>query len=432
MHKTQEFQKQYFERHLAALGTSTLQKLHKMSILVVNIKATGAELAKNICLSSPLHLTLTDDSIVTSSDLKFNWFTQQSDIGKHRSKSMAEKLSELNPFVKVDSAPLSHLSEDFIKQYDIVYVTDFYDRHTLEEWNLYCRRNRVGFISACCIGTYCNLFVDLGNLKIYDRTFHGKLKEFYIEDISNENPGKVKISGSSPHFFRDGDFVSIHEVEGMLEVNGSEPRPIRVIDDYTFSIENTSKYGKYDGGGYVAFEKVPFSKRFTSLSKNIMNPVFTGIPPSKLSQMDMHAAMLLYYDWRSELEENPRIIVGKNDDYLGKMAQELFMNNKEMSELHEEHGFIIENVTSLLVKLIKFGDFQFIPIANFIANLGAFQQIVKTGKFYPVDQLIYLNFDEFNNNFLEYLDNSGIKNIENYFDSSERKTEEPIDYRNLR
>lgn len=432
MHKTKEFQKKYFERHLAAFGRSTLEKLHKMSILIINIKATGAELAKNICLSSPSHLTLVDDSIITESDLKFNWFTEEVDIGKHRSKPMAEKLQELNPLVKVDNSPLNWLSEDFIKQYDIMFVTDFYDRHSLEEWNLYCRRNRVGFVSVCCIGTFCNLFVDLGHLKIYDRTFHGKVTQFYIEDITNGDPGVVKIDGSAPHFFQDGDFVSIHEVEGMLEVNGIEPRPIRVIDEYTFSIENTKKFGKYHGGGYVAFEKVPFTKKFKSFNKNILDPKFTDIDASKLSQIDMHAALILYYDWRNELEENPRIIVGKDDEYLEKLALEIFMNNNEVNSLHEKYGFGVEKVTSLLMSLIKFGDFQFVPISHFIANLAAFQQIVMTGKFYPVDQAIYLNFDEFQENFIDFLGTRDIKDISSYFTDYEKKHEEAMDFRDLK
>lgn len=148
--------------------------------------------------------------------------------------------------------------------------------------------------------------------------------------------------------------------------------------------------------------------------------------------MDMHAAMILYYDWRNELEENPRIIVGKDDEYLEKMALEIFMNNNDVSILHETHGFSVEKVTKLLVSLIKFGDFQFVPISHFIGNLAAFQQIVMTGKFYPVDQLVYLNFDEFNQDFLDFLNTREIKEISNYFDSYPRKVEDAIDFRDLK
>ena len=34
------------------------------------------------------------------------------------------------------------------------------------------------------------------------------------------------------HGFQTGDFVKIYSVEGMTEVNGTDTRPIKVVDDY--------------------------------------------------------------------------------------------------------------------------------------------------------------------------------------------------------
>ena len=49
----------------------------------------------------------------------------------------------------------------------------------------------------------------------------------------------------------------------MVEVNGTDTRPIRVIDDYTFSIEDTSEFNTYDNGGFVEIAQVPFKVKFT-------------------------------------------------------------------------------------------------------------------------------------------------------------------------
>ena len=158
------------------------------------MRATGAELAKNVALLAPKNVTLIDDSIVTERDKSFNLYTSDEDIGKHRSEVLSEKLQASCELTKISCAQRGSLTEDFIKQYDIFMVTDFFDRHTLEEWNLYCRRNRVGFVNANCIGTMLNIFVDFGSLKVFDRIYHGLDSSFYIENITNEAFGVVSVS----------------------------------------------------------------------------------------------------------------------------------------------------------------------------------------------------------------------------------------------
>ena len=48
----------------------------------------------------------------------------------------------------------------------------------------------------------------------------------------------------------------------MKDVNGADTRPIIVIDDYTFSIEDTSEFNKYIRQGIVELAKVPFRINF--------------------------------------------------------------------------------------------------------------------------------------------------------------------------
>jgi hypothetical protein len=73
--------------------------------------------------------------------------------------------------------------------------------------------------------------------------------------------------------------------------------------------------------------------------------------------MEMHAAMILFFDWASELEENPRILAGKSDEDLENIALEIFMSNSDVNHLYEEHELDVSKITSLLVDLIKFEDF---------------------------------------------------------------------------
>ncbi len=52
----------------------------------------------------------------------------------------------------------------------------------------------------------------------------------------------------------------------MIEVNGNDTRPIRVIDNYSFTIEDTREFTDYVKGGYVEIAKVPFKHPFNNIS----------------------------------------------------------------------------------------------------------------------------------------------------------------------
>ena len=46
----------------------------------------------------------------------------------------------------------------------------------------------------------------------------------------------------TPHKFMEGDFVMIEDVKGMTGVNGNDCRPIRIIDAFSFYIEDTTNF----------------------------------------------------------------------------------------------------------------------------------------------------------------------------------------------
>jgi hypothetical protein len=56
----------------------------------------------------------------------------------------------------------------------------------------------------------------------------------------------------------------------MKDVNGTDTRPIRVIDDFSFSIEDTSEFHKYIRNGFVEPAKVPFKISFKRYEFNII------------------------------------------------------------------------------------------------------------------------------------------------------------------
>lgn len=60
----------------------------------------------------------------------------------------------------------------------------------------------------------------------------------------------------------------------MTELNGCEPRKIKVLGPYTFSIGDTTTLSKYIRGGIVTQVKMPQKLHFKSLKESFAQPEF--------------------------------------------------------------------------------------------------------------------------------------------------------------
>lgn len=86
-----------------------------------------------------------------------------------------------------------------------------------------------------------------------------------IASISQEEEGVVTCLDESRHDFQDGDYVTFSEIQGMTELNGCEPRKIKVLGSYTFSIGDTRKFSPYIRGGIVTLVKMPQTMSFVCI-----------------------------------------------------------------------------------------------------------------------------------------------------------------------
>lgn len=60
----------------------------------------------------------------------------------------------------------------------------------------------------------------------------------------------------------------------MTELNGCEPRKIKVLGPYTFSIGDTTTFSKYARGGIVTQVKMPRKLAFKPLKESFISPEF--------------------------------------------------------------------------------------------------------------------------------------------------------------
>ena len=59
-------------------------------------------------------------------------------------------------------------------------------------------------------------------------------------------------------------FLILGLFQGMTELNGCEPKKVKILGPYTFSIGDTTEYGDYIRGGGVKQVKMPQTVSFVS------------------------------------------------------------------------------------------------------------------------------------------------------------------------
>lgn len=133
-------------------------------------------------------------------------------------------------------------------KYDVIIFCDIYDIGRIMSIDKFVRsqkNSKTVVMYAIQLG-YFGLFVtDFGDeWEMFNSGI--EFPKINVKTITNDERGKVTTL--SPHQYRTGDFVVIKYVEGMKYVN-NDARPVTVVDDYNFLIEDTRNFGAYTKGG---------------------------------------------------------------------------------------------------------------------------------------------------------------------------------------
>lgn len=99
-----------------------------------------------------------------------------------------------------------------------------------------------------------------------------------LRNVIQEKDGIVTCLDETRHGLEDGDFVTFSEVQGMVELNGCEPRKVSVKGPYTFSIGDTGSFGEYQTGGIFTQVKMPKVLEFVSV-------------PNTYTERDLHSTI---------------------------------------------------------------------------------------------------------------------------------------------
>ncbi|KAJ3043758.1 SPS-sensor component ptr3 [Rhizophlyctis rosea] len=371
-----------YSRQLYVLGHEAMTKMSVANVLIVGLKGLGVEIAKNVILAGVKSVTLYDPHPVELADLSSQFFLHQEDIGKPRAEVSAPRLAELNAYVPVEVLK-GDLNEGNLSRYQVVVATDTPLQQQLFI-NDITHKNGKAFIAADIRGLFGMTFNDFGDsFQVIDQTGEEPVNGM-IAAVSSDKEGVVACLEETRHGLEDGDYVTFTEIVGMPELNGIEPRKVKVLGPYTFSIGDTSAFGTYKTGGIFTQVKQPKILAFKSLRERLADPEYLI---ADFAKFDRPAQLHVGFQALDAFQQkhNGKLPRPHHDaDAAGvlQLATEINKTLKEPADLKDD----------LIKELAYQAQGSLTAMAAVIGGLVA-QEVLKacSGKFHPVYQHLYFD-----------------------------------------
>ncbi|KAJ2724071.1 E1 ubiquitin-activating protein [Coemansia sp. Benny D115] len=377
-----EIDESLYSRQLYVLGVDAMKKMSASNVLIVGLKGLGCEIAKNVILAGVKSVTLHDPEAVQIADLSSQFFLHEEDIGKGRAQVSAPRLAELNQYVPVSVLDKELTCED-IAAFKCVVVTDIPQKKKLE-LSEHARTNGACFISTETRGLFGYAFNDFGDKFVVDDPTGEEPLSGMVASIEQSAEGVVTCLDETRHGLEDGQLVTFSEVQGMTELNGCEPRKVKVLGPYTFSIGDTSSLGAYVRGGLFQQVKTPATMSFTPFAQALENPEYLISDYAKFDRpAQLHIGFQALHAFSSAHGgKQPR--PGNEEDAAEvlKIAEEI---NERWSQKTELDAELIKRLASQAT-----GDLS--PMVAVFGGLVA-QEVLKacTAKFTPINNFMYFD-----------------------------------------
>ncbi|XP_952025.1 ubiquitin-activating enzyme E1, putative [Theileria annulata] len=368
-----------YSRQIGTFGFDMMGKLQKLNVLIIGMKSTGIEIAKNLALMGVESIKILDNDVVQRRDLGVNYFVRASSVGKESIASAClHNLKDLNR--NVDIKVINNVNEELVVGNDVVVCCD-QNVEVLKNLNRICRANslgkRIGFIACDTFGMIGSVFVDFGdNFISFDPT-GTELKTGIIESITNDKEGLVTLITDGVIDFQTGDYVRFSEIEGMTELNNKEPVQIKVNSKNSFLIGDLSHYTPHTSGGLVTEVRYPKRIEFRSYEDCVLNPSSTGC----LYTID--------YSLVNRAEQLHWITMGYKH---GSGDPKSTLTNAQMMNSNAKSCGVESVDEELFKSFFSQVNFKVPPLASFIGGIVAHEVIKFTGKYHPINQWLYVDF----------------------------------------
>jgi len=373
-----------YSRQLYVLGHAAMKRMASSNVLISGMGGLGIEIAKNIVLGGVKSVTIHDQTATTWFDLSSQFFIREDDLGKNRAEVCCPRLAELNSYVPL-SAEIGPLTDDFVSKFQVVVLTT----STTEEQKRigdFCHQNGIYFIVADTRGVFGQIFCDFGDKFVITDTDGEQPISVMIAAVTKEKEGVVTCLEDTRHSFQDGDHVTFTEVQGMIELNQCQPRPIKVLGPYTFSIGDTSNLQDYIRGGIATQVKMPKTISFKSISSSLAEPELMYTDFAKMDRpAQLHIAFQALHQYVAENKALPKPYCKADGDAFVSLAKQL----NESWTFSSKADALDEN---LIRQFAYCSAGNICPMQAVIGGITA-QEIMKacSGKFTPIQQWLYFD-----------------------------------------
>lgn len=370
-----------YSRQLYVLGHEAMRKMACSDVLISGLGGLGVEVAKNVILGGVKSVTLHDQVNCSMTDLSSQFYLTENDVGKNRAEVCYEKLTQLNSYVQC-RVYNGVLNEETIQKYRVIILTD----SSLEEQTRISKithSNDIALIIGDTRGVFAQVFCDFGETFIVTDVNGETPVSAMIAGISKDVEGVVTCLDESRHGLEDGDYVTFSEIVGMEELNSCEPRKIKVLGPYTFSIGNTSSYKDYITGGVVMEVKMPKTLHFSSFCESMKKPEYVVSDFGKFDHPEQfHLAFQTLHYYVQQYKKLPTPWNKADADNF------LFVANY----LNNGHDNKIEINETLFRMFASTASGNLSPMNAAIGGIIG-QEVMKacSGKFHPIYQWLYFD-----------------------------------------
>lgn len=313
---------------------------------------------------------------------------------KPRAQACVGKLAELNSYVNVSVLDVKAdiTKKEVLSKFSVVVCTDT-DLKTQLAINAVCHELNIAFVATEIRGLFGMAFTDFGkDFVVTDMTGEEPLRGL-VAAITKEKEGVVTCYDETRHGLEDGDYVTFTEVQGLEELNGCEPRRVKFLGPFTFSIGDTTNLkGDYVRGGYFHQVKMPQHLKFKSLKEAIAEPGEFVI--SDFAKFDRPALLHIGFQALDQFRARhngtlPKPRNAADAEELVSIAKEILKSDAAQAKLVESIG---DNEARVLKELAFGSRGDLSPMAAFFGGMIA-QEVLKaaSGKFNPIRQYFYFD-----------------------------------------
>ncbi|XP_025740592.1 ubiquitin-like modifier-activating enzyme 7 isoform X1 [Callorhinus ursinus] len=376
-----------YSRQLCVLDLPAMQRIQRAKVLLSGLQGLGAEVAKNLVLMGVGSLTLHDPHPTCWSDLAAQFFLSEKDLKRSRAEASQEPVAKLNGAVQV-CVHTGDITEELLLDFQVVVLTASKLEEQLKVGAL-CHKLGICFLVADTRGLVGQLFSDFGEDFTVQDPIEADPLTAAIQHISQGSPGILTLrKEADARYFRDGDLVTFSGIEGMVELNGCDPRPIHVQEDGTLEIGNTAIFSRYLRGGAVTEVKKSEIVSHKPLDVALLQPrVVAQNPQEAYRARCLHQAFRALHQFQHLNGRLPKPWDPDDAEMVVGLARSLEpLKGTEGGPLEE----LLDEALVQTVALSSAGGLS--PMAAMLGAVAA-QEVLKaiSRKFMPLDQWLYFD-----------------------------------------